>query len=493
MTSKTITPAIMIGGAGSRLWPLSRPDKPKQFLKLTGPATMLQSTVMRFDASGFDAPWLLANTDTLDHVLGQLKELNLDAEGIVVEPAMRGTAAAIAAITVTLHREDPERLILVAPADHFIRDEAGFRAAVQSAVPIAAAGDIVTFGIAPTGPETGFGYIAGGAPVVIDGVLLGDRIEKGGFREKPDYETAQQFVEDGYLWNAGIFLFKASTMLEQLELHAPGTLAAVKAACNEGHEEGSGTLRLVRPNALEFGYVPLELSIDVGVMERTDQAVVVPCRDIGWSDVGSLSALWEIAPKDLDGNAVTGDVMLLDTANSFVHSSSGRKIVLAHVEGVTLVDTEDALIVLPTSEAQAVKTIVKMLKGSGAPELTCSREAHFAWGEVHLDHASDDHAALTMQLVAGGHLRSREVTAAFETWLVTQGAMSVSVGDRNLLVAAGQSVSFTAGDVISIAATEKAIIAIASAPSAATLAQNFASGSDAAPPVVFQPTAREVA
>ncbi|RYE84502.1 MAG: hypothetical protein EOP19_11420, partial [Hyphomicrobiales bacterium] len=256
-THLEIVPAIMIGGAGSRLWPLSRVNKPKQFLNLGGKASMFQETVQRFAAPGFRAPWLMAGADTLVHVATQLEELDLDCEGIIVEPAMQGTAAAIAAIAVAFRDIDPETLLLVAPADHFIKDEAAFRAAALRAAPIAAAGSIVTFGIAPTGPETGFGYIAGSSPVSFDGQTIGYRIGENGFHEKPDLERAREFVDEGYLWNAGIFLFKASTMLDELRRHAPETLAAVMSAMDNADRRQIWRRQMLSPELETFQTAPL--------------------------------------------------------------------------------------------------------------------------------------------------------------------------------------------------------------------------------------------
>ena len=465
MTHLEIVPAIMIGGAGSRLWPLSRANKPKQFLNLGGTASMFQNTVQRFAVPGFRAPWLMAGADTLVHVSAQLEELDLACEGIIVEPAMRGTAAAIAAISLVFREIDPEALLLVAPADHFIDDEAAFRAAVRRAAPVAAAGSIVTFGIAPTGPETGFGYIAGSSPVSFGGETIGYRIGDQGFREKPDLELAKEFVAQGYLWNAGIFLFKASTMIQELRRHARETFAAVEAAMDHADRRQHWPRQVIAPELESFEAAPLDLPIDIAVMEKTDRAVVVPCEAIGWNDVGSLSALWEIGDKDAAGNVVKGDALLHETENVFVHSRSGRKTVVAHVSDLMVVDTEDALIVLPTDKAQAVKTIVKDLKRIGAPQLRYQREAAFAWGRVHVDAADTKHLGMSLHLVHGGELRRPSVSSAFATWVVTSGTVAAEIDRRVLLVPAGNSFSLAKDLSLTLTAIEEdAHLAVVASP-----------------------------
>ncbi|WP_395813133.1 mannose-1-phosphate guanylyltransferase [Devosia sp.] len=464
MTQLEIVPAIMIGGAGSRLWPLSRANKPKQFLNLGGNASMFQDTVARFAVPGFRPAWLMAGVDTLVHVTTQLEDLHLACDGIIVEPAMRGTAAAIAAISVAFRDMDPEALLLVAPADHFIKDEASFRQAVIGAAPVAAAGSIVTFGIAPTGPETGFGYIAGSSPVSYGGQTVGYRIGPQGFHEKPDLHRAEEFVSQGYLWNAGIFLFKAETMIEELRRYAPETLAAVERAMREADRKVNWKRQVIAPAQAAFEMAPLDLPIDIAVMEQTDRAVVVPCEGIGWNDVGSLSALWEIAKKDDAGNAVKGDVLLQETHNVYVHSATGRKTVVAHCKDLLIVDTEDALIVLPTSQAQTVKSIVKELKRIGSPQLRYQKDATFDWGRVHVDASDTNHVSLSVHLQHGGELR-RPVVAAFETWVVTNGTVAAEIDQRVMLVPAGNSFTLATGQSLVLTAIEEdARLAVVGAP-----------------------------
>lgn len=455
MTSPRITPAILIGGAGSRLWPLSRANKPKQFLNLGGEGTMFQNTLRRFAAADFAPAWLLAGADTLEHVHRQLDTTGLPTGGIIVEPLMRGTAAAVAAISVTLAADDPDTLVIVAPADHFIRNEETFRSAVRSAAPLAQAGSLVTFGITPTGPETGFGYIATSAPIVIDGDTIGYAIGRNGFREKPNRETAMQYIAEGSLWNAGIFLFSARAMIEELRQHAPQTLAAVARACGGAPRQLVNGRTLVMPDAPAFAEAPVEISIDVAVMEKTDRAAVVPCRDIGWNDIGSLSAIWDVADKDSDGNAVKGKATLLDVRNSLIHAHGGRRIVAAHVRDLLVVDTHDALIILPAHHAQSVKQLVGELKVSNADELRYRDHANYHWGEARVLATGEEHAVLTVQIDAGRRITNHRCRGDYETWLVTRGALSVDRGDRLELITAGQSVNLTQGDVVSAVAVNE--------------------------------------
>lgn len=458
--NRIITPAIMIGGSGSRLWPLSRPDRPKQFLRLGGNNSLFQDTVHRFEAPGFAPAWLLANSETLGHVTSQLDQLLLRCAGIMIEPAMLGTAAAIAAMAVARAAEDPDALILVAPADHFIRDEAQFRDAVLRAAPLAMSGSIVTFGITPTGPETGFGYIARGIPIAVDGEEVGYRIGRGGFREKPDLPTARQFVADGYFWNAGIFLFKASVMCDELLRHAPSTFAKVSASLTAATTRLTSHGLLVHPEPTFFLDAPHDLSIDVAVMEKTSDAVVVQCASIGWSDVGSLSALWEIAGKDEGGNAVVGDGLVHDARNVFIHSAAGRKTVAAHISDLTIVDTEDALIVLPTAKAQSVKAIVAELKLRDAPEVRFHRHLSRHWGEAEIDRRSGD-GVVHVQLTAAGRITRHKCRSLWESWTVTSGEVTLLVeGDHIETLTAGETFSLLLDDMATIVAPQGARLVI---------------------------------
>jgi len=350
MTDPIITPVILTGGSGTRLWPMSRSARPKQFLKLTGDTTLLEQTIARVTGTGFSEPLLVggaAQEDVLQLLAGS------DA-AIILEPEARNTAPAIALAALVLPPDTP---MLVMPSDHVIADVAAFEAAVTQAAALAAQGWLVTFGITPTGPETGYGYIH-----------QGEALDAGGFRaarfvEKPDRETAQGFLDDGgYHWNGGIFLFTAGRYLEELENHAPEIVAAARAAFDAGHRDGA----VHRPEASAFADAP-STSIDYAVMEKAQQVAVVPVS-MGWSDVGSWDALHEITAKDEGGNALSGDVLAIDTANNLIRSD-GPKVTAIGVEDLIIVATKDAVLVMPRGESQRVKEIVDRLKAEGSDKL----------------------------------------------------------------------------------------------------------------------------
>lgn len=450
-----IHPAIMIGGSGTRLWPLSRANKPKQFLNLFGDASLFQDTVRRFDDPHFGPPWLLTNADTIHHALSQLGDLGKAPAGVVVEPLMRGTAAALAAIALVVAAQDPEALVLAAPADHVIQQPALFRQAVKGASRVAAAGGVVTFGLVPTAPDTGFGYIRGGRPIETEGNIC-YQIEGGGFLEKPSRDKAEAFITAGYFWNAGIFLFNASVFLHELRLHAPDTVAAVEAALGAASVEGGNVWRL---DAAAFALAPADLSIDYALMERTDRAVVVPCPDIGWSDVGSLSALWDIEMPSPEANVVRGDALCLATSGSLIHSGSGRKVVAAHLNDMMVVDTPDAVLVLPRTAAQSVKDVVKALKQAGAPEVDQTREALFPWGRLVLCDRGDAYLCLRVELLPGASMPARTVLARVEIWTVVSGALLDGEAGGSFLQA-GQSKVLSYGERATLVGSDTTTVSV---------------------------------
>lgn len=346
-TTPSITPVILTGGSGTRLWPLSRAARPKQFLKLTGDATLLEQTIARVAGPGFNDPLLVggaAQEDMLQLLAGS------DAS-IILEPEARNTAPAIALAALVLPAKTP---MLVMPSDHVIADVCAFEAAVGKAAALAADGWLVTFGITPTGPETGYGYIEQGE------ALGGQGFRAARFVEKPDRETAQGFLDDGgYHWNGGIFLFTAGRYLEALESDAPEILAAARAAYDAGHRDGA----VHRPDAAAFATAP-GISIDYAVMEKDERVAIVPVS-MGWSDVGSWDALHEISAQDENGNALAGDILSIDTARSLVRSD-GIKVTTIGVDNLIIVATKDAVLVMPRGESQRVKEIVESLKGDRA-------------------------------------------------------------------------------------------------------------------------------
>lgn len=348
MSVNHITPVILSGGSGTRLWPLSRGATPKQMLALTGEATMLQMTAARVRVpSMFAAPMVVTSHTHSEAVAAQLAEAGVALAALIEEPCARNTAPAIALAALVA---EPDALLLVMPSDHIIRDEAAFQYAVGSAAALARQDWLVTFGISPQHPETGYGYIRRGRPLA-EGVFEVER-----FVEKPDLATATAYLSEGcYDWNGGIFLFRAGAYLAALADFAPAILAAAREGLARGSREG----QRIAPDFERFAASPPE-SIDNAVMEKSGRVAVVPV-EMGWSDVGSWDALYEMSGKDDRGNVVRGDVLALGAGRSLLRSD-GPLIVAVGVEDLIVVATPDAVLIMPREESQRVKEAVNALK-----------------------------------------------------------------------------------------------------------------------------------
>ncbi len=330
-----LRPVILSGGSGTRLWPLSTPARPKQFLPLLEERPMIVATIERLVGLDAGTPMVVCGEAHADLVHAEVPSALL-----ILEPEGRNTAPAIAVAALL---SDPEDVLLVLPSDHLVSDGEGFRKAVQRGMEAAEDGELVTFGVVPTGPATGYGYIRPGEP--LDGIRLVDE-----FVEKPDRATATRYVEDGYLWNSGMFLFTAEAFLEELEAHRPDLLAAVRSAVADGG---------IDPTA--WGAVPAE-SVDTAVMENTDRAIVIVV-DVGWNDVGSWDSLADLTPSDASESTVIGDVVALDIGGSYIRTT-GPTIAIAGVDDLIVVATDEAVLIVPRGESQRVKDLLQRLEGS---------------------------------------------------------------------------------------------------------------------------------
>ena len=429
----TLIPVLLSGGSGTRLWPLSREMHPKQFQPLVGEKSLLQATWERLQGlPGMAAPIVVANEEHRFMVAEQLRQLGASASAIVLEPVGRNTAPAIAvaALQAMAGGEDP--LLLVLPSDHVIADPAGFRAAVQEARRGAAEeGSLVTFGVVPTGPETGYGYIKAVAP---EGATAGGGVRAvERFVEKPDLATAEAYVASGdYFWNSGMFLFRASRYLAELEAHAPAILAGAKAAL-AGAKRDVDFLRLDRA---AFEACPSD-SIDYAVMEKTRAAAVLPLN-VGWNDVGSWSALWEIADQDPDGNAHHGDVLALGCRNTLAWG--GRRLVsLLGLQDVIVVDTDDALLVAARDQVQQVKDIVARLKAEGRPQASIHRKVYRPWGSYDGIDSGERFQVKRIVVKPGAALSLQMHHHRAEHWIVVKGTARITCEDKVFMLSENQS------------------------------------------------------
>ena len=413
-------PVILSGGSGTRLWPLSRASLPKQLLALHGSRTMIQETVQRAQLPGVAPPILLCNDEHRFLVAEQMLEIGLKPSAIVLEPMGRNTAPAAAVAALVAAENDPNAIILLLPSDHVVTNPAAFRDAVAIATRAADAGSIVTFGMQPTAPETGYGYIQRGAP--IDGVDGAFKVRR--FVEKPDANTAMGYVRDGgYYWNGGMFVFRADVLLEELDRLAPTVLPAVRQALATAKRD----LDFIRLDADNFARAP-NISIDYAIMERTERAALVPCS-IGWSDVGSWSSLWEILEQDESGNVFVGDVIAHDCRDSFVHSEK-RLTALVGVHDLVVVATKDAVLVADKSRAQDVKAIVDRLKAGGRRESAEHTTIFRPWGSYETVDLGDRFQVKHIMVKPGGVLSLQLHHRRAEHWVVVQGAARVTCGDK---------------------------------------------------------------
>ncbi len=434
-----IRPVILAGGSGTRLWPLSRSRYPKQLINLVGPHSLLQNTIRRLEgAREAAAPVVICNDDHRFMVADQLRQAGLKPEAIILEPVGRNTAPAlaVAAIRATAQGDDPVLLIL--PSDHHIEHIDRFQQVVAAGLDHARQGRLITFGIVPETPETGYGYIKMGDPLVSTG---GDRsaVAIAAFVEKPDLEKARQYVASkAYCWNSGMFMFKASRVLAELERFAP----EIVAACRKAVANGIVDLDFFRLDQATFAACPSD-SIDYAVMEKTANGAMIPLA-AGWNDLGSWEALWQVSPKDAGGNVVRGDVVLHDVGNSYLHAEH-RLIAAVGLSDHIVVETSDAVLISPRDRVQDVKGLVDALKAQDREETRTHQRLYRPWGTVDQLVKGEQFQVNRLIVQPGGALSLQRHAKRSEHWIVVRGAALVTRGEERFELRADSSTYISAG------------------------------------------------
>jgi len=426
----SICAVIIAGGSGTRLWPLSRASHPKQFLSLYDNTTMLQSTLKRLEGLDIQSSVTICNEEHRFFVAEQLRAID-KLGSIILEPVGRNTAPAIA-LAALLVEDDP--LLLVLAADHVIQDDTAFTSTVHAAIPLAESGKLVTFGIEPNEPHSGYGYIKRGEQK--DAGFAVDQ-----FVEKPSIELAENYVNSGdYYWNSGIFLFKASKYLEELKSFRPD----IYEACESSTVDMQKDLDFLRVDKVKFESCPSE-SADYAVMEKTKDAVVVPL-DAGWSDIGSWSSLWDISEKDVNGNVTHGDIMLHSSNNSYIRTD-GKLVAVIGVDDLVIVSTKDVLMVSHKNSVQDIKVIVDQLKTSSRNEWKLHREVYRPWGKYDLIDTGLHYQAKRITVKPGAKLSVQMHNHRAEHWIVVSGEARVTNGDKTFLLSENESTFIPVGVV----------------------------------------------
>jgi mannose-1-phosphate guanylyltransferase/mannose-6-phosphate isomerase len=430
-----IVPVLLAGGAGTRLWPVSRDALPKQFLPLVGERSTYQDTLLRVaDADLFASPIVVTGADFRFFARRQAEDIGIDAT-VVIEPMRRDSGPAVAAAAALARSRDPAAVVLALAADHVIGEPERFRATCAAGIEAAQAGRIVTFGITPSAPRTSYGYIRRGAPIGTRDVYAVDA-----FVEKPDAETAARYVAEGYLWNSGNFLFRADVLLAELARHEPAMAAAAEAAV-AGATEDLGFLRL-EPAA--FAGAP-QKSIDYAVMEKTDRAAVV-VGNFTWSDIGSWDALFDVARADEAGNVIHGTVVTEGARDCVIHSDERLTAVLG-AKGLVVVSTPDAVLVMPRERAQEVRELVARLKSAKRPEATDHRRVHRPWGYYDSIDVGERFQVKRIVVQPGGTLSLQKHHHRAEHWIVVRGTAEVTVGSDVKAVHENESIYIPIGAV----------------------------------------------
>ena len=430
-----ITPVILCGGSGTRLWPLSRKSYPKQFVPLVGEETLFQGSARRMTGSDYAAPVVITNSDFRFIVTEQLQAIGIDPGAILIEPEGRNTAPAVLAAAIYLEKDDPEATMLVAPSDHVVPDTAAFQAAVSSGLTAIESGQLVTFGITPTHPETAYGYLE------LAGQAKDEAVPLKRFVEKPDEAHATEMIKAGtFLWNAGIFLFRAKDIIKAFKTHAPSLLAPVIEAVDNGAAD-MGFLRLNAEPWAKAG----DISIDYAVMEKANNLSVVPFNG-GWSDLGGWDAVWSESPKGKCGVVTSGDATAIDCQDTLLRSDSERlEVVGIGLKNIMAIAMNDAVLVADMSRAQDVKMAVDELKAKNVAQATTFPIDHRPWGWFESLVIGDRFQVKRIHVHPGAALSLQSHHHRAEHWIVVEGAAEVTIDDKVQLVAENQSVFIPLG------------------------------------------------
>ena len=438
--NNSLVPVILCGGSGTRLWPLSREAFPKQFLRLSGETSMLQQTLQRLAGIASLAPALLVCNESSRFIVAeQLREIGLNDARLVLEPMRRNTAPAIATAALQAMENGNDPILLVLPSDHVILDTRAFHKAISLASSAAEQGKLLTFGITPTGPETGYGYIRaeGGEAGQVQRIVE--------FVEKPALALAEQYIASGdYFWNSGMFLFRASRYLEELERFHP----AVVAACRDALAKAKGDLDFIRLDHDAYAASP-DIAVDYAVMERTNDAATV-ALDAGWNDIGSWAAVFDVAAKDVDNNSAQGDVVMQDCNDCLVHSNS-RLVTAIGMRNTVIVETADAVLVMDADQAQHTKSLVAQLVSQERNEATMHREVFRPWGSYDSIGNGDRFQVKRITVKPGAKLSLQMHHHRAEHWIVVSGTAQITNGEKEYLLTENQSTYIPLGVVHSLA------------------------------------------
>ncbi|UYZ83235.1 mannose-1-phosphate guanylyltransferase/mannose-6-phosphate isomerase [Entomomonas sp. E2T0] len=432
-----LVPVIMSGGSGTRLWPLSRQTKPKQFLALVGEYSLLQDTINRLDGINKQEPIVICNEAHRFLVAEQLRQLEQKAT-ILLEPVGRNTAPAVALAAFKVYQQNPNAILLVLAADHLIQNTKVFQQVVSNALELAKQDYLVTFGIVPTAPETGYGYIEQGAQIAEGSYQVKQ------FIEKPSQTIAEEYLQAGhYCWNSGMFMFTAKTYLAELEKYRPD----IYKACKQAMQSPTVDLDFIRIDKEAFLGCPAD-SIDYAVMEKTDKAVVVSL-DAGWTDIGSWSALWQVTNKDSQGNTLKGDVLVEQTTNTLVYAND-RLVTTLGVDNLVIVETKDAVLVAAKNKIQQVKDIVARLQQAGRIEAVQHSEVHRPWGIYDCIDIGERYQVKRITVKPGAKLSLQKHHHRAEHWVIVKGTAKITKNSETYLLTEDQSTYIPIGEIHSL-------------------------------------------